>query len=66
MPTPALIEIPVAARLLGLSRPAAYRRARDGSLPLFSGAGRKKVVVAKLSEMIGRTITAEEIEAASH
>jgi len=63
---PALIPVSVAARLLHLSRPVAYRRARDGSLPLFSGGGRKKVIVAKLSDMIGRAITAEEIEAASH
>ena len=61
-PIPPLIDVPTAGRLLGLSRQAIYRRAKDGSLPILKIAGRKKVVVARLAEMIGRPISVAEIE----
>jgi hypothetical protein len=59
VPSPALLDVPVAGRLLGLSRAATYRRLN--SLPLLPMTGRKKVVRAKLEEMIGRHFSDEEI-----
>ena len=61
-PSPALLDVPVAGRLLGLSRAATYRRL--GEFPLLPTSGRKKVVRAKLEEMIGRRFSDEEIAAA--
>ena len=61
-PSPALLDVPVAGRLLGLSRAATYRRLN--SLPLLPTNGRKKVIRAKLEEMVGRHFSEEEIAAA--
>lgn len=64
VPSPALLDVPVAGRLLGLSRAATYRRLKD--FPLLPTAGRKKVVRAKLEELIGRRFSDEEIAAAQN
>ena len=61
-PSPALLDVPVAGRLLGLSRAAIYRRLNE--FPLLPTSGRKKVIRAKLEEMIGRRFSDEEIAAA--
>jgi hypothetical protein len=49
---PLLIPIPKAARLLGISRSAAYRCAASGDLPTRHLGGRVYVVTAKLQEML--------------
>jgi hypothetical protein len=58
---PLAVSVQTAGRLLGLSKPSAYRLARSGSLPILPIPGRKKVSVAKLAELVGRQISAEEI-----
>ena len=60
--SPALLDVPVVGRLLGLSRPAMYRRLKD--FPVLPTGGRKKIVRARLEEMIGRKFTDDEIQAA--
>jgi len=60
--SPALLDVPVVGRLLGLSKAATYRRLN--SLPLLPTNGRKKVIRAKLEEMVGRHFSEEEIAAA--
>ena len=49
---PLLIPIPKAAKLLGLSRSAAYRCAASGDLPTRHLGGRVYVVTAKLRELL--------------
>lgn len=49
---PLLIPIPKAARLLGISRSAAYRCAASGGLPTAHLGGRVYVVTAKLRELL--------------
>ena len=49
---PLLIPIPKAARLLGISRSAAYRCAASGDLPSRHLGGRVYIVTAKLQEML--------------
>jgi hypothetical protein len=49
---PLLIPIPKAARLLGISRSAAYRCAASGDLPTRHLGGRVYIVTAKLQEML--------------
>ena len=49
---PLLIPIPRAARLLGISRSAAYRCAASGDLPTRHLGGRVYVVTAKLQELL--------------
>ena len=49
---PLLIPIPKAARLLGISRSAAYRCAASGDLPTAHLGGRVYVVTAKLRELL--------------
>jgi len=61
---PVGLPVKVAAKIMGMTLPTAYRRVADGSLPLIPCGGRKRVPVAKLAELIGRPITAEEIAAA--
>lgn len=62
---PALISLwPQAGRILGLSRQATYRAAQAGSLPVFPGSGRKKVITAKLEAQIGRSIRPDELAGA--
>ena len=60
---PALLPVwPQAASVLGLSRGSAYRLAASGGLPLFPGSRRKLVITARLGQMIGREITAADLE----
>lgn len=54
----------VAGPLVGLSMPSVYRRIREGSLPLLTIGGHKRVSVAGLEAMIGRLLTLDEINAA--
>jgi hypothetical protein len=49
---PPLIAIPTAAKLLGISRSAAYRYAAMGDLPTRHLGGRVYIVTALLHELI--------------
>ena len=49
---PALISVPKAAQLIGLSRASAYRFAATGELPTRRLGGRVFVVTAKLQSFI--------------
>jgi predicted DNA-binding transcriptional regulator AlpA len=49
---PLLIAVPVAAKLLGISRAAAYRHANAGELPCRRLGRRVYVVTARLREFI--------------
>jgi len=49
---PLLIPVPKAAKLLGISRSAAYRCAACGDLPTRHLGGRVYVVTDKLREML--------------
>jgi excisionase family DNA binding protein len=49
---PMLLSVPQAARLLGVSRSAAYRLAASGDLPVRRLGGRVYVVTAKLFELV--------------
>lgn len=49
---PPLIPVPVAARVLGISRSAAYRYATSGDLPTRHLGGRVYIVTALLLELI--------------
>jgi hypothetical protein len=49
---PLLIPIPKAARLLGISRSAAYRCAATGDLPTARLGGRVYIVTARLRELL--------------
>jgi predicted DNA-binding transcriptional regulator AlpA len=49
---PALISVPKAAQLIGLSRASAYRFAATGELPTRRLGGRVFVVTAKLQAFI--------------
>ncbi|MEI8411444.1 helix-turn-helix protein [Kribbella antiqua] len=57
---PALISVPKAAQLIGLSRASAYRFAATGELPTRRLGGRVFVVTAKLQAFID----GEEVQAA--
>jgi predicted DNA-binding transcriptional regulator AlpA len=52
-PLPALLTIPRAAVILGISRASAYHYAAAGDLPTRRLGGRVYVVTAKLRELIG-------------
>lgn len=47
---PVLIPVPRAAKILGISRAAAYRFANSGDLPCKRLGGRVYVITAKLKE----------------
>ena len=49
---PVLVAVPVAAKLLGLSRSTAYRLALSGELPVRRLGGRVYVVTARLRELV--------------
>jgi excisionase family DNA binding protein len=49
---PMLLPVPYAARLLGISRSAAYRLVMSGDLPSQRLGGRVYIVTAKLFEML--------------
>jgi Helix-turn-helix domain len=49
---PLLIPIPLAAKLLGISRSAAYRCAASGDLPITHLGGRVYVVTARLQSLL--------------
>lgn len=53
-PLPALLTIPRAAELLGISRASAYRYAAAGELPIRRLGGRVYVVTARLLAMVDR------------
>lgn len=52
---PALISIPVAAKLLGLSRASAYRYAAAGELPTQRLGGRVYVITAAIRSLLDGT-----------
>ena len=49
---PAFLEIPRAAKLLGISRSAAYRHVDSGELPSKRLGGRIYIVTHKLRELV--------------
>jgi excisionase family DNA binding protein len=49
---PMLLAVPQAARLLGISRSAAYRLAGSGDLPSRRLGGRIYIITAKLFQMM--------------
>jgi excisionase family DNA binding protein len=49
---PLLLAVPRAAKLLGISRSAAYRLADSGELPVRRLGGRIYVVTAKLFDLV--------------
>lgn len=49
---PLLLSVPHAAKLLGVSRSAAYRLADSGDLPVRRLGGRVYVITAKLFELV--------------
>ena len=49
---PLLLPVPTAARLLGISRSAAYRLADSGELPVRRLGGRVYVVTSKLLDLV--------------
>jgi predicted DNA-binding transcriptional regulator AlpA len=51
---PALLPIPRAAALLGISRASAYRYAASGELPVRRLGGRVYVITARLLVMVGQ------------
>ncbi len=52
---PALLSIPRAAALLGLSRASAYRYAATGDLPVKRLGGRVYVITAKIRPLLDST-----------
>ena len=49
---PVFLEIPRAAKLLGISRSAAYRHVETGELPSKRLGGRVYIVTHKLRELV--------------
>ncbi|MGV0675978.1 helix-turn-helix domain-containing protein [Mycolicibacterium fortuitum] len=49
---PLLLAVPRAAQILGISRPAAYRLAASGELPVRRLGGRIYIVTAGLRELV--------------
>lgn len=54
-PLPALLSVPCAAELLGISRASAYRYAAAGELPVRRLGGRVYVITARLLAMVDGT-----------
>jgi predicted DNA-binding transcriptional regulator AlpA len=52
---PALISVPAAAALLGLTRASAYRYAAAGELPVKRLGGRVYIITAKIRPLIDGT-----------
>jgi hypothetical protein len=52
---PALISVPAAARILGLTRASAYRYAASGELPVKRLGGRVYIITAKIRPLIDGT-----------
>jgi Helix-turn-helix domain len=52
---PALLAIPTAARLLGLSRASAYRYAANGDLPTKRFGGRIYIITARIRPILDGT-----------
>jgi predicted DNA-binding transcriptional regulator AlpA len=52
---PLLIPVPLAAKLLGISRSAAYRCAASGELPTAHLGGRVYVVTSRLLQLLEST-----------
>jgi predicted DNA-binding transcriptional regulator AlpA len=49
---PALLTVPRAAKILGLSRASAYRYAASGELPIKRLGGRVYVVTARIRDLL--------------
>jgi predicted DNA-binding transcriptional regulator AlpA len=49
---PALLSVPRAAAILGLSRASAYRYAKDGALPTLRLGGRVYVITAQIRHLL--------------
>jgi predicted DNA-binding transcriptional regulator AlpA len=52
---PALLSVPRAAEILGLSRASAYRYAAAGELPVKRFGGRVYVITAKIRSLLDGT-----------
>ena len=55
---PALLTVPRAAELLGISRASAYRYAASGELPVRRLGGRVYVITVQLLALIGEVTAA--------
>jgi hypothetical protein len=60
---PPLLAVPVAARLLGISRSAAYRCAASGELPTRHLGGRVYIVTALLADLVLTADNGREVAA---
>ncbi|KQO49973.1 helix-turn-helix domain-containing protein [Methylobacterium sp. Leaf85] len=47
------VDVVLAGRVLGIGKNAAYRAAKDGTLPAFKVGGGYRVPTSKLREMLG-------------
>ena len=47
------VDVPLAGRVLGIGKAAAYSAARDGSLPSFRVGSQIRVPTARLRAMLG-------------
>jgi hypothetical protein len=52
---PALLPVPLAAKILGLKRASAYRYAASGELPIKRLGGRVYVITAKIRPLLDGT-----------
>jgi hypothetical protein len=50
---PALLPVPRAAKLLGLTRASAYRYAANGELPIQRFGGRVYVITVQIRHLLG-------------
>ena len=56
MPEPVLATLPQAARMLGISRATTYRLVATGEIPSIELAGRRRVVISELLDLIDRKV----------
>jgi hypothetical protein len=56
------VSVPVAGRLLDLSRQGAFNAAKRGDLPVIRIGRRLVVPVAKLRRLLGELATSEEVD----
>jgi hypothetical protein len=64
--TPLTISVETAGALLGMGRQSAYSAMWRGELPTIEFGGRRKYVpVARLAALVGREITANDIDRAN-
>lgn len=60
-PVPVAVSVETAGALLGFGRQSSYEHAKHGHFPTVRLGKRLIVPVAKLEELVGRSLTAEDI-----